>query len=226
MIKKTEAINISFKRNVKEQMASIPEIDERFTTPESRAKTITILGSSKPTDEILKSMDLCSKLSADLVRSGFNISTGCGAYGIMGSAYNSAKENSVKDIRTGRPLQNLAIIMEPAYGDEDLENCLPIGKSTSEADRIAKFRKTSDTFIVFPGSATTLQESVSLIQQNEYAQQNEPLKKIILVGKEFFDGLVQQYQKLFDSKLLKHSPEELFTILNSKEELLKAILKK
>lgn len=225
MIKKLNCINISFKSNFTDQMASIPEVDERFTTPESRAKTITILGSSKSTDEILASMDLCSKLTADLVRGGYNISTGCGAHGIMGSAYNSAKETSIKDIQTGRPLQNLAIIMEPAWGDEDLENCVPIGKSASEADRIAKFRKTSDAFVVFPGSATTLQESVSLIQQNEYAPKNESLKKIILVGKEFFDGLAQQYQKLFDSKLLKHSPEELFTILNSKEDILKNIFK-
>lgn len=223
MINKITQASVSFKANFKDLFDAVPSLDERYTTPESRAKTVTILGSSKPTDEILSSMDKCSKITKDLIQSGYNIQTGCGAYGIMGSAYNAAKENSVKDIQTSRPLQNLAIIMEPAWGDEDLENCTPIGKSTSEADRIAKFRKTSNTFVVFPGSATTLQESVSLIQQNEYAPKNEPLKKIILVGKDFFDGLTQQYQKLFNSKLLKHAPEELFTVLDSQDEVLKEV---
>jgi len=218
--------NITFKSNFNEAFKAIPSLDEKYTTQESKAKTITILGSSKSTDAILESMDLCSKVTKDLVLSGYNILSGCGSNGIMGAAYNAAKENSIKDIKTGKPLQNLSVIMDPPWGDENIDDCIPIGKATSEAERIAiKFKKASDTFVIFPGSATTLEEATSLIQQNEYAPKNEQLKKIILVGKEFFSGLTLQYQKLFDSKLLKHSPEELFKVLNSKDEILKEIRK-
>jgi len=223
MINKIYGTTISFTGSIQDSMASVPELDEKYTTTENKAKTVTILGSSKSVNSILDSMDLCSKLTADLVRSGYNIQTGCGAYGIMGTAYNSAKENSIRDIETRKPAQNIAIIMQPAWGDEDLDNCVPIGKATSENERLTKFRKTSDTFVVFPGSATTIEETALLIQQNEYSPKDTPLKKIILVGNEFFSGLKQQYQKLFDSKLLKHNPDELFTVLDSEEEILNEI---
>lgn len=225
MINKVYGVNTSFRGSFQDSMAAVPELDEKYTTPENRAKTVTILGSSRTSDSILSSMDLCSKLTADLIHSGYNIQTGCGANGIMGSAYNSAKENSTRDIETGKPIQNLAIIMEPAWGDEDLDNCVPIGKATSENERLTKFKKTSDTFVVFPGSATTIEETALLIQQNEYSHRGTPLKKIILVSNEFFSGLKQQYQKLFESKLLKHSPDELFTVLDSEEEILNEIEK-
>ena len=212
--------SISFKSS--DLFKNIPSLNPEYTQEENKAKTVTILGSSKATDAILDSMDLCSKVTKDLINNGYNILTGCGAYGIMGAAYNAASENSVKDIETGKPKQNLAIVMEPAWGDEDIEHCIPIGKSTSESDRIDKFSKTSNTILVFPGSATTIQEATSLIQKNEYTK-NEPLKKIILVGQKFFEGLKLQYDQLAEAKLLKHKPEELFTVVNSEEEILEQI---
>lgn len=51
----------------------------------------------------------------------------------MGEVYNAAKEVSMKD-STGKPLQNLAIIVEPLWGDENLHDCIPIGKANSEAE--------------------------------------------------------------------------------------------
>ena len=195
-------------------------MNEKYTTLESKANTVTIMGSSKDTDGILDAMDLCSKVTKDLINIGYNINTGCGAKGIMGAAYNAAKENSAIDNETGKPLQNLSILVEPVWGDEDIENCVPIGKATSESDRIEKFGKTSNTFLIFPGSATTLLEASSLIQKNEYAPKNEPLKKLILVGEDFFAGTVKQYQSLYDAKLLKHTPDELFKVVDTKGEIL------
>ena len=169
-------------------------------------------------------MDLCSETIKAIVRSGRNILSGCGADGIMGVTYNTARKYSKTDPDTGKPLQNLAIVVEPPWGDEDVENCIPIGKAESEADRISKFADTSDSFIVFPGSVTTLQEAVSLIQKNEFMPKDKPLKKIILVGSNFFAGLKMQYDKLFKSGLLVyHSPEELFTICDTIDEILREL---
>lgn len=191
-----------------------------FTSKEP--KTITIMGSSKTTDEILDAMDICSKATKALVLAGNNIVTGCGNSGIMGSAYYSAKENSI--IENGKPIQNQAFIMQPMWGDEDLENCVVKGYSNSEAQRIEQFREMSDKFLVFPGSATTLQEATTLIAKNYYAKP-EDKKEVILVGREFFKGLEEQYEQLYNSKLIKCPPEELFTIVDTVEEIEEAVEK-
>ena len=227
MLNKIFFNNITFKSSFDDSFDSVPtRINKKYTNAKSRAKTITVLGSSRTKDSILESMELCSKVTKDLVLNGYNILSGCGSDGIMGAAYNAAKENSIKDLKTGKPLQNLSVLMVPPWGDENIKDCITIGKAKSENERIAKkFAKASNTFVIFPGSATTLEEATSLIQQNEYAHNNVKLKKIILVGKEFFSGLTQQYQKLFDSKLLKHSPDELFKVLNTKDEILKEIFR-
>ena len=47
----------------------------------------------------------------------------------------------------------------------------------------------------------------------------EDKKKIILVGKKFFKGLIEQYNKLYKSGLIKHKPSELFTVVDSEKEL-------
>jgi predicted Rossmann-fold nucleotide-binding protein len=179
-------------------------------------QTYAILGSSKSTDDILKYMDICSEATKSIILNGDNIITGCGNSGIMGAAFNSGKNYSIRE--NDIPIQNQAFIMQPLWGDEDLNNCKVRGFSTSEAQRIEQFRNASDKFIIFPGSATTLQEATSLIAKNYYSPQ-ENQKEVILVGKEFFSGLEKQYQQLYKSNLIKTPPEKLFKIVDSLEEL-------
>ena len=193
------------------------QIKAQYYMPESTSKTVGILGSSKTTEEILNHMEACADITKGLILSGKNIVHGCGNSGIMGAAYNSGKIYSEKD-NNGKPIQNLAIIAEPMWGDEDLENCIPLTTSKSEADRIEKFSQIADSFIIFPGSSTTLQEATTLITKNYYGKE-EDKKQIILVGRDFFEGLQKQYQKLYDSKLIKCPPSELFTIVDTKEEV-------
>jgi len=203
-----------------DKFAHIPILNPNYTTPESKAKTVTILGSSKTSDALSEYMDLCSKVTKSLMENGYNIVSGCGANGIMGATYKAAKDNSLKD-SFGKPLQNLAIVVEPAWGDEDIENCIPVGKATSESDRISKFCKVSDHFIVFPGGESTLLETTSLIQKNKYPEKGEPFKRIILVGQQIFSGLVNQYQSFFELGTVSKPPEQLFKVLNSEKEILK-----
>jgi len=145
----------------------------------------------------------------------------------MGSVHHTAKKYSVKDIATGRPLQNLAIIMEPPYGDEAVEECISIGTSKSEAERVKGFIKTSDTFVVFPGGLHTNEEIDRLIYHNEHLSNGEKLKKVILVNvRNFFAPKVQALKNQFDAKFLNHTPEELCTLINpSKQEILNAVYK-
>ena len=59
-----------------------------------------------------------------------------------------------------------------------------IDKATSEGDRIEKFCKVSNTFILFPGGTTTMQEATTLIQHNKYSKTGN-LLTIILFGREY-----------------------------------------
>ena len=49
------------------------------------------------------------------------------------------------------------------WGDEDTEHCIPLTVANSEADRIEKFAQVSNTMLIFPGSAGTLQEATTSI---------------------------------------------------------------
>lgn len=103
------------------------------------------------------------------------------------------------------------------YGDEDTDNCIPLMAANNEAERTEKFMEVADTIIIFPGSVTTLQEAATMITKNYYGKEDK--KKIILVGKEFFEGLIKQYNHLYETGLIKSKPSELFTIVDSKEEI-------
>ena len=141
----------------------------------------------------------------------------------MGAAYNAARENSALNLK-GKPIQNLSIVVNPLWGDENLEDCLIIGKAGSESERIVKFTKVADNFVIFPGGTTTLQEAVTLIRFNAHSAENG-LKKIVLVGKEFFAGLKQQYENMARMGLLSKKNDEIFKILSEKQDIVNEITK-
>ena len=147
----------------------VPGLVDKYTSDESRKKTVTILGSATNSRALEEYMDMCAEVTEGLVKNGYNILSGCGSHGIMGTAYEAAKKHSAVDMN-GRPVQNLTILVEPGWGDEDLKHCVPIGKAKSEAERIDKFFKTSDNFVVFPGGSTTMQEATSLLNFKKHLE--------------------------------------------------------
>ena len=208
-------MQITFQANINKQ------IDSRYKTPQTKINTVAVLGSSKATDDILKYMEMCANSTKTLVLNGKNLVHGCGSAGIMGEAYNSGYKYSSKD-ENGLPKQNLAILTEPLWGDEDIEHCIPISCASSEADRIEKFAQVANTILIFPGSAGTLQEATTLISKNYYGKP-EDKKKIILVGSDFFKGLIEQYNKLYEAKLIKYPPKKLFSVADSEQEIISLI---
>ena len=184
-------------------------------------KTYSILGaSSVPKDErgeaeLLDYMQMASDFTKYLVQNQDSIITGCENKGIMGAAYYSAYNNGSKE-------QNKVYIMQPEWGDEDKEHCKILGYTTSEAERIEKFRENSDAMVIFPGSCGTMQELTTLVFQNYYSKDKKP---IILVGREFFKGIDLQYQNMLKNGYLNkvQSTDELYKIVDSLDELKKAI---
>ncbi|MBI2788366.1 MAG: LOG family protein [Elusimicrobia bacterium] len=200
--------------------AEIPEFDERYTGPESRARTVTILGSSKSVDPIKEQVALSGEVSGALIRHGYNVLTGAGNAGVMGAAYAAAAENANAAPRRG---ENLVLAVRPGWGDENLSDARAIGIADSEPRRVEAFAKVSDNFLIFPGSAGSIQEAAILVAMNAY-RGKAPLKRIILVGRDFFGGISQQYQRLFADGLLKEAPEALFTVVDTAEEILAGFL--
>ncbi len=186
------------------------KLDAKYTTSQSRANTIVILGSSRPAQNIIEYMDLCGCVVRDLVLSGKNIIHGCGGGGIMGAANRAGAQYSMRD-ENYVPVQNRAIITVPMWGDEDLENSHIIATAHNEADRIEKFISVADCFLIFPGAITTLQEATTLIAKNHYAGP-DTMREIILVGRGHFSGLITQYQDLYNAKLVKRPLHELFRV--------------
>ena len=190
---------------------------QNFKATYPKENNIAILGSSKTTDSIIDSLVICSEVVRYSVVSGKNILTGCGNRGVMGQAYYTALAFSKKD-ENGKPEQNIVILKDPLWGDEDLENCIVLGKANSEATRIEKFMENADKFVIFPGGPGTIQEASTLIANNYYNKENS--KQIILVGKKHFEGLDMQYQKMYEEGLIKCLPSELYTITDEKYEIL------
>jgi len=203
-------------------LRSVPVIDSRYYNPALKEKSVVVLGSSKDSAKLDKYLKACSDITRYFVENDFNIISGAGSKGIMGEAYNTAFKYSKKDVKN-YPVQNLSILTEPLWGDENLENCVIIGKAKSEAERIQKFSKVSDKFLIFPGSAGTMQEVSTLVSGNVYG--SEP-KKIALFGSDFWKNFADIYKKITELGLLKKPINELFRIVNSKEEVIKFFLKK
>lgn len=211
-------MQISFYGNNINHIPKKPQ--KEHTSSEAKKNTVAILGSSKNTDAITDYLDMCSNVTRALVLGNKNIVSGCGSQGIMGRAYYCASENSRVD-QSGKPAQNLAILTEPLWGDEDLENCIPVSTANSEAERIEQFCDVSDNFVIFAGGPGSLQEATTLISKNYYSKDK---KQIILVGKDFFKGLKDQYDKLYESGLINCRPEQLFQIADSEDEVLNKLL--
>ena len=203
--------------------AEIPvNINPKYKTKESRKNTVGVLGSSKSTDEIMNYMELCASVTKSMVCKGKNLIHGCGNSGIMGTAYNAGKKYSKKDFN-GRPIQNLAIIAQPLWGDEDLDNCVVIDEAKTEADRLDKFMRVSDNFLIFPGGITTMQESTTLIQENRH---NGYYKKIVLFGEIFWSGLIKQYEYIYKQNIVKENPlGKEFIVANSISDVIKIFIK-
>lgn len=186
-----------------------------------RKNAVVILGSSKTCAEIEPYMAECAYITKYLVQNGFNIIHGCGLSGIMGAAYKAAAQYSKRV--DNKPVQNLSIIRTPLWGNEDLDNCVVIDEAKTEADRLDKFMRVSDNFLIFPGGITTMQESTTLIQENRH---NGYDKKIVLFGEIFWSGLIKQYEYIYKQNIVKENPlGKEFIVANSISDVIKIFIK-
>lgn len=194
------------------------EIDEKYTSQESKDKTVTILGCSRDAEPLKEPMAEAYNIAKELVNRGYNVLTGCGNKGIMGAAYKgalSAEKNQEN------PEKNLAVLVNPSWGNEDIKHCKVIAKpASSESDRIENgFLKASNNFLIFPGGAGSMQEASTLIAKNKCCHGNSQHLNVLLVGKDYYRGLEQQYDDMYKAGALRTEPKKLFKIIEAEDVL-------
>ena len=70
-------------------------------------------------------------------------------------------------------------------------------------------------------NCVVIDKATTLISKNNYTPK-EKRKKIVLVGSDYFKNLDEQYKKIYSSGLLNEKPDKLYTIADTKEEILSA----
>jgi predicted Rossmann-fold nucleotide-binding protein len=204
--------------------AEIPPLNQSYPSAASRAMTVSILGSSKDSPLIAGQSRDAGVVARELVRNGYNVCTGCGNAGILGAAYSGALAG--RSLPAHGPAghgENLAVVAEPAWGDENIKDARAIGKAHSEADRLVKFLQISDTLVIYPGGPATIQEAASAIARNNY-RGSAPAVRILLVGRAYFQGLIDQYEQLAAAGLLKGTPDDHFRVVETPRDVLSAVL--
>lgn len=172
---------------------------------------VSIFGSarSKPSDKYYKAAE---ETASKLVKSGYAIITGAGS-GIMEAANKGAKKAGGESIGLNilipmkqKPNKYITKLLEFKYFF-----C-----------RKVMFAKYSKAFVAFPGGFGTMDEffeAVTLVQTKRI----DPFP-VILVGKEYWKGLIDWIQKtLIPGRTITRSEMDIFRIVDSPDEVVSTI---
>lgn len=190
------------------------EFVDGFETLSRIGPCVTIFGSAreKPESEYYK---LTEKIALLLTQKGFGIITG-GGPGIMEAANKGAKEGKGKSVGVAinLPFEDGA----NKYIDHD-----KLLKFDYFFARKTMFVKYAQGFVVLPGGFGTLDElfeALTLIQTDKIAQ-----FPIVLVGKKFWQGLIDWITSVLLEKEKKISAKDLdlFVIVDTAEEAVDVI---
>lgn len=194
-------------------------------------RNVIVLGSSRSTPDSEKTLRKVEKIAKELALRGYNIVTGAGDCGVMGAAITGAY-NAInltdRRINWNAPEHvgaSISVVTQGGWGDEDLNRSTPISMAVSgdEHERVKIFNDLlenphSAVIIAEPG-ATTLQEATTLIAMNKYRKKGTPPNRIFLLGKDNFEGLQQQYARMYSRGNFPTDPYDK----NSKEKLFEVI---
>lgn len=202
-------------------VSSIPDLNERYTRPLSRERTVAVLGGSSSQPQIEPFEPWARRFAEKVVAAGGNIVTGCGQNGIMGAAYEGAKTAAAKPAAG----ENLAILRVPAWGDEDIKNARAIGVAASEEKRVEKFCRVASTVVAFPGGAGTLIELTKILLMMAYPGPKSvlPERVVVVGGDSYWAGLRLQLNTMVEAGQLKQRVADRFRFVSSEDELGQAV---
>ncbi len=194
----------------------VPSLNERYTRPESRARTVAVLGASASKEATRPYEPWAAALARRVVSAGGNVVSGCGSKGIMGAAFAAARDAAALP-GSG---ENLTIIRTPLWGDEDLVGGRAIGVAASEEKRLEKFLRVAHEVYVFPGASGTFLEIAKLVFAMAYPTRGAPPPdKVVLVG-DYWEALRQQLLTMRDTGQLAAAALERVAFVTTEEQLL------
>jgi uncharacterized protein (TIGR00730 family) len=175
---------------------------------------ISIFGSARTKAEN-KYYELASEVASKLVTAGYGIITG-GGPGIMEAANKGAQEAKGSSVGL-----NINLPFEQSHNQYiDLEHVLDFNYFFV---RKVMFVKYAQGFVILPGGLGTLDElfeALTLIQTKK-------IKKmpVVMIGKAYWDGLVDWIQQVMLEKELNVSPEDmnLLKVVDTADEAVKYI---
>jgi len=91
-------------------------------------------------------------------------------------------------------------------------------------ERIQMLLDKSDAIIALPGGSGTLDEITSIIEEKKLDLHQKPV--ILLNSYGFWDGLITQYQRMFNEGFLPKKPEDLFYVSDKPEKIIKYLKEK
>lgn len=189
------------------------EIDPKYRTPESRARTVTVLGSSRNSEDDSDGKEL----GYTLVSRGYNTVTGAGNKGKMGATNIGAHQ--AEEETGGNRGRALGIMTRQSWGDEDFKNCDIIGQSSDDFSRVSDFTDVSDHTVVLDGGATTVAEAAMMISKAKYPEKGRQKPDISLVG-DTYEPLNDQYGNLERKGTLGAKRSDLYSRYKDVKDLL------
>lgn len=199
----------------------VPMLNERYTTAQSRAKTVAILGSSSNNETITEAIGIAGAVAKSVVERGGNIVSGAGVAGVMGAAYVAARE-AAKGEGAG---ENLTLIKTPPWGDEDFSGARAIGQASSEEARLEKFAQVAATVVAFPGGAGTALELVKLVNLYAYPAKGQvlPERVVVVGGDTHWAGLKLMLESMVKNGLTKPHVLERFVWAADQAAVMQAV---
>jgi uncharacterized protein (TIGR00730 family) len=167
---------------------------------------ITVYGSAR-FDENHPYYQLARKVGQSLAKLGFTVMTG-GGPGVMEAANRGAKDVG------GRSLGCNIVLPHEQKPNPYVDKSVDIEYFFVRKELLRKY---SYAFIVLPGGFGTLDEffeTLTLIQTNKI-----PAMPVIIMGKEYYKGMVDQIEKMLHSKAISDGDELLFLYTDDVDEV-------
>ena len=155
----------------------------------NKTKNICVFSSSSNLiDEKYK--QLAREFGKRLAIKGHVLVYGGGKVGLMGEMGNTIKQNGGKKIGI---IPERLVTIEVAATDDDEQFV-----TATMHERKEKLVAVSDVFVAFPGGFGTLDELLEVITLKQLGYHRKPI--YILNHDHFFDGVIQQFQKIYNEQ--------------------------
>jgi len=133
---------------------------------------------------------LAREFGKQLARNNYTLIYGGGKVGLMGEMGNAIKQNGGKKIGV---IPKQLVTVEVAATDDNEQFI-----TNTMHERKEKLVAISDMFVAFPGGFGTLDELLEVITLKQLDYHRKPI--YILNYDRFFDGLIRQFQKIYNEQ--------------------------